>query len=219
MARVKCKSCARRSTQKSNTANVSQPAIVPDFTLLSASQWKIRSVSGKTFDIVTPLVKMRPPTGWSLWVTIKGHRYYIEGETAGEVIRKVIESYATNDIALSEMDAWYNANRVWITKLSVQRAYVNQADLDAIAVANGDPLIWNPIEWATIKTAVQSASYDGEIVRAETMKLIATAGHKLLGCETCYDTLTDNLPSDYSDQDAMKDWVEVVYTNIVESNA
>lgn len=211
-----CRSCSRRS-RKTNQS-VTPPDVVNDFTLIGPTQTKIRSGNGQHYSVLAPLVKMRPPSGWGLWVSVKGHKHFIQGNTSHEVVQEVIERYATNDIEIDEKVVWFNANRIWVSRMSPRHSYATLADLNAIAESLVDPLIWNSNEWEKIKSLVNADPYDAEETKVELFRLFAVAQHKLTGCEVCYDELTQT-PYAIEVQQHMKEWIDTRYQNIVEANA
>ena len=177
-----CRSCSRRSGAR-KSSSVTAPDIVNDFTLIGPSQVKIRSGNGQQYSITSPLTKMRPPSGWSLWVMVNGHKHFIEGNSASEVVNGVIQRYATNDIDIDYDAVWFNANRIWVSKMSARHTYATNADLRAITVSLTDPLIWNSEEWDKIKELVQADVYDPDATKTELFRLFALASHKVTGCE------------------------------------
>ena len=215
-----CRSCSRSSARKVNPgAGIAEPAIVPDFTNVGPTQTKIRSGNGQQYSVLAPLVKMRPPQGWSLWIKVKGHAHFIQGNSAQEVIRLVIERYSTNDISIETKVVWFNANKIWVSRMSPTHTYATSADLDFISESLVDPLIWDSERWEDVKTAINEEEYDETAVRELVKQLFDLAADKITGCELCYDDLTQNAPLDYSDQEHMKDWIEIRYENIVTQNA
>ncbi len=215
-----CGACSRNRARV-KTSNGSQaraiPDIVQDFTQLEPSITKIRAGNGQTYSLLGSLVKMRPPAGWNLWISIKGHKHYIEGKSAKEVVDNVIAKYALNDIEIKPKVAWFNVNKIWVATLSPRHTYVTIGDLNAIARASSNPLIWNKDEWVDVMEAINSDEYDVGKVREEVKELYDLANHDILGCEVCYDDLTkDKL--EYSNQEFMIEWVNARYENIVKGN-
>lgn len=212
-----CSSCSRRSSSRKGNPTSNKPDVVVDFTAIGATETRIRSGNGQQYSIFSPLVKMRPPTGWSFWVSVKGHSHFIDGNSPQEVVNNVIKQYATNDIVLSHEAAWYNSNRIWVSTLSNNHVYASMNDLNAIAKSLQDPLIWNPQQWDKIKHLTYALDYDSEAVKVELFRLFTVAKDRLTGCEVCYDELTQN-PYNIDDQDAMKQWIEDRYIKIVTAN-
>ena len=212
-----CRSCSRRSKRK-NVDVPPEPTQVTDFSLIGPSQTSIRSGNGQRYSISAPLVKMRPPAGWSLWVLVKGHKHYIERSTAQDMVSAITNLYLTNDVAIDPSVVWFNANRIWVSKLSARHVYATPKDLDAIAELLVEPPVWNSDNWPDFIFSDVAASYDGDKIKAEVDKLIEIANHPVTGCEVCYDDLTETSP-DYTDREATYKWLNERFANIVEKNA
>ena len=214
-----CKNCSRSSRRVNSTVSIQEPAIVADFTNVGPTQTKIRSGNGQQYSVLSPLVKMRPPQGWSLWIRVKGHNHFIEGSSAQEVIRSITDRYSTNDVTVDVKSIWLNANKIWVSRMSPTHTYATTADLEFISQSLVDPLIWETVRWDDVKTTINAVEYDESKVRTLVKELFDLAADKITGCELCYDDLTENAPLDYSDQDHMKDWITIRYENIVTQNA
>ena len=212
-----CRSCSRRSNKK-RSQPVTPPDITYDFTIIGPTQTKIRSGNGQQYSIMAPLVKMRPPTGWSIWTSIKGHKHFIDGKSAVEIVEEVIARYAANDIELDPKVAWFNANRIWVTKMNPRHSYATTADLRAISEPLVKPLIWNSTEWENFGDLVWTDPYDPDATKTELFRLFEVAQNKITGCEVCYDELTQT-PYQIEDQIFMQEWFEQRFANIVTANA
>ena len=212
-----CRSCSRRSKRK-NVDVPPEPKQVTDFSLIGPSQTSIRSGNGQKYSISAPLVKMRPPAGWSLWVLVKGHKHYIERSTAQDMVSAITNLYLTNDVAIDPSVVWFNANRIWVSKLSARHVYATPKDLEAISELLVEPLIWSASNWSKALSNANDDGYNEDEIKAEVDKLIDMANHPVTGCEICYDDLTETSP-DYTDQDATIKWLNERFANIVEKHA
>lgn len=214
-----CSRCSRRSSKRGGSKGLTAPEIVNDFSRIGPTQTRVRSGNGSSYSIMSPLVKMRPPTGWSLWITVKGHKHFIEGDTAQDVVNKVTERYATNDIILEPKTVWFNANLLWVSQFRNQsHCYSTLKDLNAITETLVDPLIWDEKYWQPAFDAVNSPDYSPD----DTMKVIrvlySLAADKVTGCEVCHDELIANPIEDYTDQAKVKAWLDERFKNIVTEN-
>ena len=215
-----CSRCSRRSSKKGGSKGLSAPEIVNDFSRIGPTQTRVRSGNGSSYSIMGPLVKMRPPTGWSLWIIVKGHKHFIEGDTAQDVVNKVTERYATNDIVLEPKVVWFNANRLWISQFRNQaHCYSSTKDLDAITESLVDPLIWDEKYWQKAFTLVDSSEYNPDDTLKAIRSLYNLASDKVTGCEVCHDELIANPIENYMYSSEVKLWLNERFKNIVTKNA
>ena len=130
-----CSSCASRAKSVAKPASEHPLSATPstDFTLQSTESGRVRSGSGQYYSIFASLVKFRPPSGWGLNVSVKGHDHVVDGQTAREVVTKVIQLYKDNDIVIEERNVWFNANLVWLNSVSERHTFVRRSDLAALA--------------------------------------------------------------------------------------
>lgn len=214
-----CTRCSRRSKKRGSQVGITAPEIVPDFSTSSPTVPTIRLGDGKTYSVASPLVKMRPVIGWSLWISVSGHKHFIEGNSPQGVINAIIDRYNLNDIEVTPLQVWYNANKVWVAATSPNHSYATVKDLKAIEESTVDPLIWDSENWTLALSAINAEEYDATLAENLIKGLIEIAGDSVTGCEVCYDDLVQNLLTDYSVQDTVQEWIETRYTNIVEANA
>lgn len=131
-----CKSgnCGSKSSGVKPTASsvtvVNTNAV--DFTERTTSRAVVRTAN-KNYSILSPLVKIKPPTGYGVNVLVNGHRHEVSGKDARSVVNSIIQLYADNQITISERTAWYNANIYWLSQLSVKHGYTTVEELLALS--------------------------------------------------------------------------------------
>ena len=129
MACSKCGNKNKLTTDEQRSMIVS-PAV--DFTLLTTKSARFRS-GNKNFPITLPLIKIRPPAGYSINVLIKSHKHVAKGQTARQVVLDAIRLYEENGVKISERTAWFNANIHWLKQVNVKHGYTTVEELMMLA--------------------------------------------------------------------------------------
>lgn len=190
-----CKTCnANKTSIKGTSSNMTLVnAVSTDFTVLTTERSTVTS-GNKNYSITTPLVKIKPPMGYSINVLVNGHKHIVEGNTPQSVVQGIIDLYATNGIEVSERTAWLNANIYWLKQLSLKHGYVSVESLMTLTVTqevadvvleDPSPADWGGSAWSFLGAYIASVGFISErffemLVILEDMLL-----DKFIGCDEC----------------------------------
>lgn len=187
--------CGSKSTTSPSTESPAEDFV--DFTLRSTDAVRIRSGNGQFYSLMIPMIKISPPIGWRLGIKVNGHNHMIEGSSAKEVVSKIRSLYSVNEIELSELNAWYNANMIWVRTVSVKHSYTTIADLRAIQSGETEkvtfeksdpsPLNWGGAAWTTMGAYLARTTFDLSDFLDLCNILYVMVDDDFIGCEECED--------------------------------
>ncbi len=196
-----CKTCGNKSkTARATNPATSQIAAV-DFSVLTANQAVIR-VGNKNVSIMTPLLKIKPPTGYDVKVIVNGHTHLVKGTSPPAIVQAIIDLYALNGVEIDDKSTWLNANIYWLRQLSIKHGYTTVEELQAISTTgkatpvildDPTPADWGASAWKFLGAFISQGDATTEQFLDILEILENMLNDKFIGCEECAEHFEESL--------------------------